>query len=65
MMSRNFIFPRPPACSCNAIGPSNDFGLYHVDLDSDPDLARVPTESVDVYRELIAEATGADPRSLP
>ena len=48
-----------------AFGPSNDFGLYHVDLDGDPDLARVPTESVEVYRELIAEATGAGPRSLP
>jgi beta-glucosidase/6-phospho-beta-glucosidase/beta-galactosidase len=37
-------------------GPGSDFGLYHVDLDGDPDLRRVPTESASVYRDLIAGA---------
>ena len=32
----------------------SDFGLYHVDLDTDPDLKRVPTDSSRAYRDLIA-----------
>jgi beta-glucosidase/6-phospho-beta-glucosidase/beta-galactosidase len=34
-------------------GPGSDFGLYHVDLDSDPALKRVPTAAVEAYREII------------
>ncbi len=34
---------------------SSDFGLYHVELDSDAELKRVPTEAVQVYREIIAK----------
>jgi beta-glucosidase/6-phospho-beta-glucosidase/beta-galactosidase/ABC-type amino acid transport substrate-binding protein len=40
-----------------AFGPSNDFGLYHVELDSDPALQRVATPSAAVYRQLIDQAT--------
>jgi beta-glucosidase/6-phospho-beta-glucosidase/beta-galactosidase/ABC-type amino acid transport substrate-binding protein len=35
-------------------GPGSDFGLHHIDLDSDPELARVPTSSAAAYREIIA-----------
>lgn len=42
--------------------PSNDFGLYHVDLDGDPSLARVATPAAAAYRELIAGATSRPPR---
>jgi hypothetical protein len=38
-------------------GPSNDFGLYHVELDTDPALERVATPAAAVYRELIDEAS--------
>ncbi len=41
-------------------GPSNDFGLYHVALDSDPALRRVATPAAEVYRDIIA--TGAAKR---
>jgi beta-glucosidase/6-phospho-beta-glucosidase/beta-galactosidase/ABC-type amino acid transport substrate-binding protein len=34
-------------------GPGNDFGLYHIDLDGDPDLQRRPTLSAHVYSEII------------
>lgn len=37
-------------------GPATDFGLYHVDLDGDPDLRRVPTEAAAAYREMITSA---------
>ncbi|HEY2554685.1 MAG TPA: family 1 glycosylhydrolase [Candidatus Cybelea sp.] len=33
----------------------SDFGLYHVDLDHDPDLKRVPTGSSRTYAALIAQ----------
>jgi beta-glucosidase/6-phospho-beta-glucosidase/beta-galactosidase/ABC-type amino acid transport substrate-binding protein len=33
---------------------ASDFGLYHVDLDSDPDLTRRPTDSSRMYAKLIA-----------
>jgi Glycosyl hydrolase family 1 len=31
----------------------SDFGLYHIDLDNDPELKRVPTDSSRTYAELI------------
>jgi beta-glucosidase/6-phospho-beta-glucosidase/beta-galactosidase/ABC-type amino acid transport substrate-binding protein len=34
--------------------PSSDFGLYHIDLDHDSALKRVPTPAVAAYREIIA-----------
>lgn len=34
--------------------PDSDFGLYHIDLDTDPSLARRRTKSADVYAALIA-----------
>jgi beta-glucosidase/6-phospho-beta-glucosidase/beta-galactosidase/ABC-type amino acid transport substrate-binding protein len=36
---------------------NSDFGLYHIDLDTDPDLKRIPTDSSDTYARLIAENT--------
>ena len=36
--------------------PDSDFGLYHVDLDGDPELRRKPTRAADVYRRLIASS---------
>jgi beta-glucosidase/6-phospho-beta-glucosidase/beta-galactosidase len=36
--------------------PQTDFGLYHIDLDDDPDLKRQPTAAADAYRRLIAES---------
>ena len=36
-------------------GKGSDFGLYHVDLDGDPDLKRVPTAAADAYRTIIGE----------
>jgi hypothetical protein len=33
--------------------PSSDFGLYHVSLDGDPALTRVPTPAAETYREII------------
>jgi hypothetical protein len=32
----------------------SDFGLYHIDLDHDPALRRVPTPSAEAYRKIIA-----------
>ncbi|MFD0895900.1 family 1 glycosylhydrolase [Luteolibacter ambystomatis] len=37
--------------------PNTDFGLYFVDMDKDPELRRVETAEVEVYREIIAAAT--------
>ena len=34
-------------------GPGNDFGLYHVELDDDPELKRVRTRAADRYAEII------------
>jgi beta-glucosidase/6-phospho-beta-glucosidase/beta-galactosidase/ABC-type amino acid transport substrate-binding protein len=34
---------------------SSDFGLYHIELDKDPDLKRVPTPSMAAYKEIIAQ----------
>ncbi len=33
---------------------NSDFGLFYIDLDNDPDLKRVPTESSAAYAQLIA-----------
>ena len=38
---------------------NSDFGLYHIDLDTDPTLARKPTECVQVYKEAIQAMTGS------
>lgn len=35
----------------------SDFGLYHIDLDHDPELKRQPTDSSRTYAELIASAS--------
>ncbi len=32
---------------------NSDFGLYHIDLDRDPDLKRVPTEAAARYAQII------------
>jgi beta-glucosidase/6-phospho-beta-glucosidase/beta-galactosidase len=34
-------------------GPDSDFGLYHVDLDTDPELRRQATLAATAYREII------------
>lgn len=34
-------------------GPASDFGLYHVDLDNDPELKRLPTAAAIAYKEII------------
>jgi beta-glucosidase/6-phospho-beta-glucosidase/beta-galactosidase len=34
-------------------GPGSNFGLYHVELDTDPELKRAPTAAVEAYREII------------
>jgi hypothetical protein len=36
-------------------GPGSDFGLYHIDLDNDPALRRVPTPAVAAYQSVIAQ----------
>ena len=35
--------------------PSNDFGLYHVALDSDPKLERHKTNTADDYQKIIKD----------
>ncbi|HEY2583666.1 MAG TPA: family 1 glycosylhydrolase, partial [Mucilaginibacter sp.] len=35
------------------LGPDSDFGLYRIDLDSDPLLVRKPSPSVEVYKNII------------
>lgn len=32
---------------------NSDFGLYHIDLDTDKDLKRIPTKAAQTYREII------------
>ncbi len=39
----------------HAFDPNTDFGLYFVDLDKDPELARQATAEVAVYREMIGK----------
>src|SRR6266446_1151446 len=36
-----------------AFGSSSNFGLYHIDLDADPELKRVPSAAVATYQEII------------
>ena len=38
---------------------NSDFGLYHIDLDTDPGLVRKPTETAKVYREAIRAMSGS------
>jgi len=46
--------------------PGTDFGLYHVDLDGDPELRRQETAAARAYRGLIAASpTRADPPKPP
>jgi hypothetical protein len=47
--------------------PANDFGLYHVDLDTDPALTRVPTEATAAYAEIVRSvgARLASPARVP
>ncbi|HEV2581120.1 MAG TPA: family 1 glycosylhydrolase [Ktedonobacteraceae bacterium] len=39
-------------------GDGNDFGLYHIDLDTDPTLERKCTDSAGIYKRLIAQHSG-------
>jgi beta-glucosidase/6-phospho-beta-glucosidase/beta-galactosidase/ABC-type amino acid transport substrate-binding protein len=36
-------------------GPGSNFGLYHIELDTDPELKRVPTAAVGTYRKIIEQ----------
>lgn len=36
-------------------GPDSDFGLYHIDLDRDPALKRVPTPAAEALRQIVAD----------
>jgi beta-glucosidase/6-phospho-beta-glucosidase/beta-galactosidase len=42
-------------------GPASDFGLFHIDLDQDPQLKRMPTPSAELYKRIIREETAAPP----
>jgi len=42
-------------------GPASDFGLFHIDLDHDPELKRVPTSSAELYKQIIREETATLP----
>jgi beta-glucosidase/6-phospho-beta-glucosidase/beta-galactosidase len=42
-------------------GPASDFGLFHIDLDQDPQLKRVPTSSAELYQRIIREETAVSP----
>ena len=55
-----------------AFGPQTDFGLYHIDLDTDPSLKREPTPAAETYRRLIstsptraARPTSPGPKARP
>jgi beta-glucosidase/6-phospho-beta-glucosidase/beta-galactosidase len=37
---------------------NSDFGLYHIDLDHDPDLKRIPTESSETYARVVRNSAG-------
>jgi beta-glucosidase/6-phospho-beta-glucosidase/beta-galactosidase len=39
-----------------------DFGLYHIELDTDPELNRYSTPAADAYRRLIASSPTRDVR---
>lgn len=38
---------------------NSDFGLYHIDLDTDPALTRKPTECAEVYKQAIRAMSGS------
>jgi beta-glucosidase/6-phospho-beta-glucosidase/beta-galactosidase len=42
-------------------GPASDFGLFHIDLDHDPQLKRLPTPSAELYKQIIREETAVPP----
>jgi beta-glucosidase/6-phospho-beta-glucosidase/beta-galactosidase len=44
-----------------AFDQSSDFGLYHIDLDTDPDLRRIPTSAVAAYQSIISRRGAQDP----
>ena len=44
----------------HAFNHKTDFGLYHVALDTDPDLKRIPSPEVDYYKQIIANATSSE-----
>ncbi len=44
-------------------GPASDFGLYHINLDNDPELKRIPTPSSELYKEIIRVESAAIPVS--
>ena len=39
-------------------GTASDFGLFHIDLDNDPELKRVETPSAQLYKKIILEEGG-------
>jgi len=41
-------------------GPGNDFGLFHIDLDGDPNLIRKPIPSATLYSDLIGAFAAPD-----
>lgn len=41
-------------------GPASDFGLYHIDLENDPELKRVSTASAEMYKRVIREESGEE-----
>ena len=43
-----------------AFGPASDFGLYHINLDGDPELKRVSTASAEMYKRVIQEESGEE-----
>lgn len=45
--------------------PNTDFGLYFVDLDNDPTLARQPTPEAEVFRKIIAQHRATHPQDPP
>ncbi len=46
-------------------GPASDFGLFHIDLDHDPELKRVSTPSAELYRQIIQQETADSKPPLP
>ena len=36
-------------------GPGSNFGLYHIELDTDPELKRVPTAALGTYQRIIGQ----------
>jgi len=44
----------------HAFDPNTDFGLHFVDLDTDPELKRIETGEVEVYRQIIRRAINGE-----